>query len=425
MLMARIVPVISIFNAKGQGPPQDIHEKQEMHKSLSASLGGKRQAEEVMMTSLPDVLLQLISLVYDSQIPSAWGCPSFLRLPSPSPPYYDEEAVDISINFLKESSSQKDMSIVAFLASEDPQSIYEMLLTLVQRIHSAHDVLEKFWRLHQFSYFVKQLYAEPAVIFNHMKEYVCYFVVHAYLRLLKLACEESEDNFGQHLRQALIFLISQPVLHLNITDSYRDEMKHFYHSIINGLVSAVRKYPELIDAARVPLDLLLKRYKDYYTECIRTLAPFPEEILAFEEYREIFKELKYGKRDPSWPLHVELRACLNEIEVNGGRCNKERLESLRDLISKRKRDLEKLVRNLESKRFSDECTQDVLHRVIKVLIDVVKDKKADELERLEASRCLGEIGPVDLSIMVLPVAVYGSSRFGTLTNVISKYNGCS
>jgi hypothetical protein len=184
MLMARIVPVMSVHKSKGTIPAQEMSAVQDMQKHLSNALGGKRQTEEVLMASLADVLLQLVSLVYEPCIAPQWGCLEPARLPQPSPPFYDEESVDIAINVLKESSTRRDLSIIAFLASHNPRSIYDTLLTLTRRVHNSHDTLEKFWRLHQFSYFVKQLQTEPSVIFNQMKEYVCQFVVHAYLRLL-------------------------------------------------------------------------------------------------------------------------------------------------------------------------------------------------------------------------------------------------
>jgi hypothetical protein len=222
------------------------------------------------------------------------------------------------------------------------------------------------------------------------------------------------DAYTPYLRQALVFLISQIVL--NLTLSYKEEMKHYYHAVVNGLVSAASKHPDLIEAAKKPLDFLLKTYKEDYTECIVMLPPFPSEIQAFEEYREIYAELKYGERmkqgsaSGDWPLHKELRSFLTEIEQSGsGRCSKERLEVLRELLSKRKRDLEKMVRSLDGKRFSDECAGDTLHCIIKVLLDVVKGSD-DEGAVIDASRCLGEIGPVDLSVMVLP-AMYSRSSW--------------
>jgi len=400
MLMARIVPGLSVYTTKNVVPPRGneiIAQLQETQKRLTSALGGKIQTESLMMTSLEDVVLQLVSLVFDPLIPSAWGCPE-IRLPEPAPPFHDETWIDTSMNFLKESSSRKDISVVAFLAIYSAKSIYDILLILITRVHNAHDALEKFWRLHQFSYFVKQLLQEPQMIFNQMKEYVCQFVVYAYLRLLH--SETGEDTYSKYLRHALIYLISKLVL--NLTLSYKEEMKQYYYAIVNGLVSSSIRYPDLIEPAKKPLDLLLKNYAEDYADCITSLDPFPSDIAEFEEYREIYLQRKYGQRRADWPLQKELRSCLTEIQTSNGSCTKERLEFLRDLLSKKKKDMERLVRSLEGKQFSDDCTHDMLHNLIQMLVGVIKSG-TDEDASLEACRCLGEIGPVDLSVLVLPI----------------------
>lgn len=55
----------------------------------------------------------------------------------------------------------------------------------------------------------------------------------------------------------------------------------------------------------------------------------------------------------------------------------------------------------EGRWFSDQCQEDLVHVLIRTLLNVIKNG-VDEAAVLEASRCLGEIGPVDLSVLVLP-----------------------
>jgi hypothetical protein len=404
MLMARTVPGVAVYNCTNQSTDhRDITKLQEIQKRLSAFLGGKNPSDTLMMTRLEDVVMQFVSLVFDPSIASTWGCPK-VYLPEPSSPYYDEDSVDTGLKFLKEASSRKDWAPIGYLATSNPKAIYDTMLTLITRVHNAHDVFEKFWRLHQFSYFVRQLLKEQPPIFNTMKEYVCQFVIYGYIRLLN--SETGEEKYSKYLREALVFLISQLVMNLTLT--YKDEMKHHYYNVVNNLVVTAVKYPDLLEAVKKPLDLLLLRYTDDFADCIVSLDPFPtNKIPDFEKYKEVYHRVKYGpgprpgSGKADWPLFKELDSCLQDIVEGGGTWTLERLAWVRELLSAKKRDLEKLVKNLEGKRFSDHCHSDVLHSLIQTLIDVIKNG-VDDQAMLEAARCLGEIGPVDLSVLVLP-----------------------
>lgn len=56
---------------------------------------------------------------------------------------------------------------------------------------------------------------------------------------------------------------------------------------------------------------------------------------------------------------------------------------------------------MEGKRLSDMCQTEVLHALIQILLNVIKSGEDEDFVQ-EAARCLGEIGPVDLSVLVLP-----------------------
>lgn len=259
MLMARIVPGVAMYKSTNQSSAgrdiAQLQELQEIQKRLTLTLGGKPQTETLMMTRLDDVVMQSVSLVFDPKIPSVWGCPPNFQLPEPSTPYYDEISVDTGFNFLKEASSRKDFSLIAILALHNPKAIYDTLLKLIKRVHNSHDALEKFWRLHQFSFFLKQLLAEKPVIFMKMKEYVCQFVVFGYIRLLN--GENGSGDYSKYFRESLVHLISQLVLTLTLT--YPEEMKEHYYTVVNNLVVSVVKHPDLLEAAMKPLDILLIR----------------------------------------------------------------------------------------------------------------------------------------------------------------------
>ncbi|CAL8069908.1 unnamed protein product [Orchesella dallaii] len=398
MIMARLTPGLAIHKYELQSRGLNLAAFNETHKRLITTLGGKDATETLLMTCLGDVVLNLISLTFDPTIVNEWGC-SEVKLPEPIPPYYPETTIETCLKFLQAASPRSNISVIGYLVNSSAKNIYKILLALTIRIHEAHNILEKFWRLHQFSFFVNLLLNEPQEIFSSMKEYVCNFVFNSYLRLLKV--EDGDEIHNIRFRKVLILLITKLVE--RITEECTEEMIFYFSTVVRGVVSAVVKHPVLINSAKMLLDFLMKTHGVTFADCIVSLEPFPSHLTEFQAYDIIQLDQKYGSFRNEWPLQKELEMFLNEIESSSASCTKERLQFLKNLLSKRevKRDLERIVKNLENKRFSEECAKDPLHQVIQMLIDVTLSSQEEEVI-LEASRCLGEIGPIDLSVLVLP-----------------------
>ncbi|ODN04229.1 Serine-protein kinase ATM [Orchesella cincta] len=398
MLMARLTPGLAIhqYGLQSRGG-LDVATFNETHKRLISELGGKDATETLMMTCLGDVVLNLISLTFDPVIVNEWGCLE-VKLTEPVPPHYPETTIETCLKFLQAASPHSNVSVIGYLAKSSARSIYKILLALTVRIHEAHNDLEKYWRLHQLSFFINLLLNEPQDVFSSMKEYVCNFVFNTYLRLLKT--QDGNEMDCIRFQQVLILLITKLVE--RITEECTDEMIAYFNPVVRGIVSAVVKNPVLMDSAKRLLDFLMKTHSLTFVSCIASLEPFPSsDVAEFQEYDAIQQDKKYGNFRHDWPLQKELEMCLKEIESSAASCTKERLRFLKDLLAKGKRDLERMVRNLETKRFSEECDKDPLHHIIQMLIGVTLTSHDEEVI-LEASRCLGEIGPVDLSVLVLP-----------------------
>ncbi|XP_055591909.1 serine/threonine-protein kinase ATM isoform X2 [Uranotaenia lowii] len=79
----------------------------------------------------------------------------------------------------------------------------------------------------------------------------------------------------------------------------------------------------------------------------------------------------------------------------------EELAALRSMLVERKDELCELCEELEaSNGFSEDCFENVLLKLINILLAEVQSS-SDEKQTVEALRCLGEIGPIDLSTMLL------------------------
>ena len=342
--------------------------------------GGKSLTETHGQTliSLGEIILNVISITFDPTITEQWNCPE-IRLPEPEPPHYNEPTVESGLEYLKQCMPFPVPTVIGYLVRVSPKRVYNILLLFVQRIHEAHDYLEKFWRLHHFSFFIRLLLSEPRDIFSTMRQYVCQFVVYSYLRLLSLTNENPDYESCVSFTRAVIHVLTEFVEAL--TRLSQEEMSNHYRPIVSQLISVVIRAPKLTPSVTKLLDFLLKTSGSTFSKCIISLDPFPVDIDAFAEYREIHADYKYGNLRNEWTLDQEFQNCLDQMNSphSHGTCTKERLRFLKQLLSSRKFDLEVLVKVMGGKKFSDECSKDIIHNLIQMLIGVIITSQDEEV----------------------------------------------
>jgi ataxia telangiectasia mutated family protein len=125
---------------------------------------------------------------------------------------------------------------------------------------------------------------------------------------------------------------------------------------------------------------------------IQELDPFPRSA-QFQQLQTVYHEVKYEMQE--YTLEEEI-----ENFLTAGKCGQEdRTEGLihlRSLLSTKKLELKRLYDGLNLLRgFSEDCSQSCLHNLICELIRLAS--KGTE----EAVKCLGELGPCNLTTLVL------------------------
>lgn len=398
VIMARLLPGL-------HGSRLNIEKSTEIQRRLYSSLGGKEICDRLMFSSISDVIINLISLIFEPAIGAKWNCEG-IKMVEPVPPYHSEDTIANCLKYLENLIPHENVSVVGILARTSPASLYMIMLNLITRVHEAHNYLEKFWRIHHFSFFINTLLEEPPEIFELMKEYVCNFAFNAYLRLLAGESGKKMEKESVQFCKVLLKLVC--ILVQQISEIYPSLMEVHFVPLVRGVVAKILHSPSLFEDSKPLLDYLLIQKKDIFTNQIVSLDPFPSTIADFKAYSEVHLELKYGTRRSDWLLSKELEHFLTGSEFE---CEptKERLIFLRDLLSQGKRDLDRLVRNLENRQFSEECEEDPLHKIIQMLT-TLSVSSSDEFLVIEACKCLGEIGPVDLSVLVLPSCNNGQPK---------------
>jgi len=331
--------------------------------NLIVGVGGVQEYQKLLKLNSGDIILEQITLLYHPNISQKWKTMKMNEPPKPTYHFSNEEAFFASLRLLEQELkklgeiSNGNSSILEYLANKYPKTIHHVLLTLTIRVHEVFDPSQKFQALYQLSFFIQLLMnthpdSSSRKIFELTKGYVCSFVMGAFLRFL------SSFKEGSFLR-AIVIVFTE--LLENIVKNAPAEIDGYYNQIVNKLIEKVTTHPDLTEVLKGPLNYLIIQKNNELKPYIASLNPFPTTNDAFLEYRKIHEEYQQ-------------------------QIFKESLE---------------LVKKLQDKKFQDECKDDVLHNLIQLLIQVVTESE-DENVRYEAGRCLGQIGPVDLSVLVLP-----------------------
>jgi len=343
--------------------------------------GNVVNSEDYLKVSVDQVILNMIGLTFEGGVTSSWDC-GIIRLPEPEPPFYDESKIRAGLDQLRHKLHLKgNLSVIGHLVKSSPRKLYGILLTLLLRIHQAHDRLEKYWRLHHYSFFVKLLFGEPRDVFDGMRGYASQFTVHSYLRLLQ---EELDSSASPDFATAVLHILTEYVQ--TLTELSSEEMGLHFRVVVSQVIAVGSTWPETIPVVTKLLDFLMKTSGVTFAKCISSLDPFPGEIESFAEYREIHAEFKYGRQRSEWTLDRELRTCLElnaSVTDGGGSCCKERLRFIKQLLAQRKFDLEELVKGMGTKRFWDECDRDkdIIHGLTQMLLGVITGARDEEVSR--------------------------------------------
>ncbi|KAJ6636448.1 Serine-protein kinase ATM, partial [Pseudolycoriella hygida] len=125
---------------------------------------------------------------------------------------------------------------------------------------------------------------------------------------------------------------------------------------------------------------------------IALLDNFPQND-QFNYLREIHSEVKYGGRTFSLTEEIEYFLKVDHRKIEG-------LVALKEHLSLKKGELIQMYAQLQDTRgFSEDCEKSLIHRLVFTLLQFVQG--FDATKAVEAAKCLGELGPSDLSSIVL------------------------
>ncbi|XP_058447128.1 serine/threonine-protein kinase ATM [Malaya genurostris] len=274
---------------------------------------------------------------------------------------------------------------LTYFCSKHPAVIEQILQRLKRKVYRPKVVEEKLTYLYQYSMLVDQMedYFSQHRSAN-LKEFlirdICFFSCHTMLasELMQVSVLNSLDSFltrtiptcAEYFKPYLNFLVSS--------------LLFVYTQTSSPLVpSKVLKLLKLIVIDHCAL----------FGDGVKMLNYFPK-AEDFAELRPALEKLKQTQ------YQLTLVEDINRI-IQLPNLKYEELAALSNMLANRKKSLRQLCEELESSDgFSETCSKHILIRLINVLLEEIRNSSSDR-HTIEALRCLGEIGPIELSTLVL------------------------
>ncbi|KMQ89559.1 serine-protein kinase atm [Lasius niger] len=359
-----------------------------------------RDFNRLFYSRLQDVLMELIQRLHDEDDFERVLSISDVRFPTMDPPHFARATLDLCFDHLESSGflAASGETLTRTLVEQQPATLQRMLLRLASAVHSSRFREGKLKRLHQYAYFCSRLTRDLAnPVFDEMAAFlirdVCYSLLHMIRGndddgTLATACCKFLDLF---LRRAL------PARAAEVRDVLR--------FVVADLIGLAQSSTSGGVAASL-LNFLVVEQRDVLREAIAKLSSFPNHEI-FRDAREARNAVRSEKDRAALCLEDELERFLDALSEENAECALEDLANLTQQLSTKKRELRELHRKLE--RPYPEDSANILHRLIfKVILEnsFLRLAKLTESSNprvsMEATKCLGELGPTDSTVALRP-----------------------
>ncbi|XP_055632335.1 serine/threonine-protein kinase ATM [Toxorhynchites rutilus septentrionalis] len=333
--------------------------------------------------SIVSVILHLLELVQDETLTKDVFEREVLTLP--------DEFVLSKENFKKCSGQLRvlicpstSQSFFVYLCVERPEVIERIFFGLKLKIFQTKIIEEKMQIFVRYAGFMKELMPYLCQTRSgDMKQFltrdICYFLCNTMISTKSLQIPVL-NWLLKFIPTVIISCAEYFAPHLNLLTSS-------LFTIYNQNTSE-----ELSGKIHAFLDLVVIKRGSLLGDVIGKLNYFPEDN-RFNDVREALARMTAASERT---LAEDISAIIQLPHLKY-----EELAALRGLLVNKKDELAGLCEELKSSNgFLENCTENVLMRLINTLLEEIRTDNNDK-RTIESLRCLGEIGPVDLSTLIL------------------------
>ncbi|XP_053392108.1 serine-protein kinase ATM-like, partial [Mercenaria mercenaria] len=389
-----VVHILPVFAASKQlGQTDSSGMKKKISRATACyNLLTKELSEEVVdrqiVNSLDEIVANLLMCLHDTE--SDVGNIRDTN-PEPNPPFYNTQTITWTLDYITSSFSGSGKTLVEIL-SKTTDSIQKILLELSVRLWKCHRMSEKRRTLFMYQLFTRLLLKQLHTQLGGAWVYVLRDVILRLVCLLKditaVPLNEGTESCYRESIAGMALELLREVCQVGV-DICPKELMKYLPLLASSLVSAVEQRGEVGQLTLSLLKFLILEKVKELRPAIAMLDSFPDKP-EFKECRTVHHKLKYAAGAFTLKKEVEhfLSAGRNHIVDPDFR-----LEGLKFLYEQLKS---------EQKELQSLAKDDTLCRLACELVELTKFENRDVV--LQASRCLGVLGPVNLRAISLPSA---------------------
>uniref|UniRef100_A0A673I3Z0 non-specific serine/threonine protein kinase n=1 Tax=Sinocyclocheilus rhinocerous TaxID=307959 RepID=A0A673I3Z0_9TELE len=388
---------------------QDTHVAQQREKAhrvydilKNSNCLGKQQIDGLICNNLADIVVELLMTLHETEGAAAGGgdLQKFTGEldPAPNPPFFSSYVIKATLDYLSKCHSANHKSLVAIL-SKTPMSIQKILIAICQKAAETTNGYERHRILMMYHLFVSLLLREVkdglGGAWAFVLRDIIYTLIHHINSLIFFcrSCQQDEvSTRSLSLCCDLLSLVCQTAV------QYCDDALESHLQVIVGTLTA-----QVTDQSAISQQVLsLLRFlvienpeNSMLRNSIPLLEPFPDRA-HFRDLRAAQHALKYSSG--AFTLRQEIEHFLSVTSCDS--LPLARLEGLKDL----KRQLHSHKQQIGQLLKESDPASCILVKLVLNLLQLCKIAAnhpggGDILKA--AGRCLGELGPVDLSSIAL------------------------
>lgn len=273
-------------------------------------------------------------------------------------------------------------SLQYHLATKEMSKLQKILMNLVKNIYDVKFTEYKLKALLQYIYFCTVIMEGSK--FNYFDSISIYLIREISYSLIHFIKDKIDILSETACKYFHIFL-------KNVLPERRVEIEEHLNYYVTILVPVAQseKTPIAIEL----LEYLIIEQKELFSDAIGKLNMFPNQP-KFQRILNVYNSLKY-KNIKKYDLEEEIQHFLNATNQKIVNCNVESITYLKLQLSTRRDELQELYNKLDNSSMQN---YNLLHQLICRLLEIIKSNQAISIE---ATKCLGQLGPIDLGTTIL------------------------
>lgn len=382
---------------------QDTHVAQQREKAhrvydilKNSKCLGKQQIDSLICNNLPDIVVELLMTLHETA-----GDKGDLQKftgeldPAPNPPFFSSYVIKATLDYLSKCHSANHKSLVAIL-SKTPMSIQRILVAVCQKADETTNAYERHRILMMYHLFVSLLLKEVKDGLGGAWAFVLRDIIYTLIHHINSRSSQQDEVSTRSLSLCcdLLSLVCQTAV------EYCDDALESHLQVIVGTLTAqVTEQSAISEQVLSLLRFLVMENPEnrMLRKSIPLLEPFPDQP-NFAELRAAQHALKYSSG--AFTLRQEIEHFLSVASCDS--LPLARLEGLKDLkrqLHSHKQQIGQLLKECHADL--DSCILVNLVLNLLQLCKIAANHPGGGDIMKAAGRCLGELGPVDLSSIAL------------------------